>query len=141
MKAGNFSTVPSQGSSRAAEAVVKAEDLVQVDTSKGAFDAKGSRTTAWAVGGAGVTLALAAAMLALLRLAIASARAVKAVNITFFFLRTSSHPFVTPILCMWSDHTIIRPHAKYQRKICYFGLAEWFRTQWSWSSEYPVEST
>jgi hypothetical protein len=38
-----------------------------------------------------------------------------------FLFRTSSHPFVTPILCMWSDHTMIRPHAKYQCNICYFG--------------------
>jgi hypothetical protein len=48
MKAGKFSTVPSQGLSRAAEVVVKAEDPVRLERSKGAFDEKGSRTMAWA---------------------------------------------------------------------------------------------
>jgi hypothetical protein len=34
----------------------------------------------------------------------------------FLFFRTAYRWFVTPILCMWSDHAMIRPHAKYRPK-------------------------
>jgi hypothetical protein len=38
-----------------------------------------------------------------------------------FIFRTASSPFMTPILCMWSNYGIIRPYAKYRPKISSFG--------------------
>jgi hypothetical protein len=45
----------------------------------------------------------------------------KMIKRRFLFFRTASGPFATPILCMWSDHTMIRPHAKYRPEISSFG--------------------
>jgi hypothetical protein len=39
----------------------------------------------------------------------------------FSLFRTASRPFATPILCMWLDHIMIRPHAKNRSKIYCFG--------------------
>jgi hypothetical protein len=40
----------------------------------------------------------------------------KMIKRCILFLRTASRPFAAPILCMWSDRVMIRPHAKLQLK-------------------------